>query len=54
MGDVLLKELAHDERQRRNISLRIPFDDGYRGIGEDPRVGKRLEESGARLVQSRS
>ena len=53
LGHVLLEELAHDERQRRDVALRVSLEERDVDVAYEPGVGECLVESFARFVERR-
>jgi hypothetical protein len=53
MRDILLEKFAHDQRERRNIALRVALDDRDGRILEQPGVAERAKKSFAGLIEVR-
>ena len=51
LRDALLQELAHDERQRRDVALRVALDERDVDVADEAGVGERLVEPFARFVE---
>ena len=51
LRDVPLQELAHDERESRDVALRVALDECDGDVADEAGVGERFVEAFARFVE---